>query len=172
MKKILGLLLLISMLAQCITVFAEQNIETQEMKAVLIEMERADVVEGLFKTAESNSYSGGKGMQVYETKEEESCIEVPFFVDTDGEYDLHILSTIGNTDYVSQYKWKLDDEEEWRSYSGADGAGGYSQGIFGVPVRWKRILNSEFITAGEHRIKIMVSKKRTLASDFMYCFVD
>lgn len=172
MRKILGLLLLISMLAECVPVFAEENTEMQEMKAVLIEMEKADVVEGLFKTVDSGSYSGGKGMQVYETKEEESYIEVPFSVDIDGEYDLHILSTIGNTDYVSQYKWKLDDEEKWRGYSGADGVGGYSQGIYGVPVSWKRISHSEFITAGEHRIKIIVSKKRSMASDFMYCFVD
>ena len=71
MKKILGLLLLISMLAECVPVFAEENTEIQEMKAVLIEMEKADVVEGLFKTVDSGSYSGGKGMQVYETKEEE-----------------------------------------------------------------------------------------------------
>ena len=172
MKKLMGILLLITMLAQCLPVFAEETEETADAKAVLVEMENADVVEGLFKVVSSNSYSGGKGMQVYETKEEESYIEVPFEVETDGEYDLHILSTNGNTDYVSKYKWKLDDEEDWRGYSGVSGTGGYSQGDYGVPVSWLRVADKEKLSAGEHRIKIMVSNKRTMASDFMYCFVD
>ena len=172
MKRISALILLLSMLLQGLPAFAEETEPADNLEPVLIEMEKADVVEGLFEVTQSKTYSGGSGMQVYNTKEEESYIEVPFKIAADGEYDMHILSTVGASDYVSQYKWKIDDEEEWRGYSGVSGTGGYSQGVYGVPVNWKRLAAKEFLTAGEHRITVIVSKKRTMASDFMYCFLD
>jgi len=155
-----------------VTIFAEGT-QTEEAgpEAVLIEVENSHEIVGSFTRKEDPAYSGGAGMYLYQTKEEECSFTVSFTVEHEAEYDIQMLSTSGAVAHLSKFSWKIDDGE-YQAYGGvAGGNGGYSMDPFGQAVTWRK-LKTMTLEAGEHTLTVYADKLRTLAKDFMYVYVD
>ncbi len=141
---------------------------TSKSSAVVAEMENAEVLQGSSVaqafTETSFPVSGGgyagcisNGTAVpYE-------IRVTFTVSSTDSYDIWLDSFLGNVDYLSRFKWKLDDGD-YQDYAPIGGTikAGYTCGIWGVEtdMYWAK-LAVENLEAGTHTLSIYVDQMRS-----------
>lgn len=165
-KRLLSFILVIVSIFSQTSVFAEDD---REIKAIMVEMEKGEVLQGDFKPVSNAQMSGKSGMMVHEYKASKSELKVEFDIDQTGEYDIQLCSTLGNTDYVSKMKWRIDDEE-YLPYNGVTTSAGYNQGMYGVPIFWCK-LDTRTLEAGKHSFSVLVEDIRDMG-EFMLAFCD
>ena len=165
-KRLLSFILVIVSIFSQTSVFAEDD---REIKAIMVEMEKGEVLQGDFKPVSNAQMSGKSGMMVHEYKASKSELKVEFDIDQTGEYDIQLCSTLGNTDYVSKMKWRIDDEE-YLPYNGVTTSAGYNQGMYGVPIFWCK-LDTRTLEAGKHSFSVLVEDIRDMG-EFMFAFCD
>ncbi len=87
-----------------------------------------------------------------------------------GDYDIWVLGTPGNTDYVSKYQWRYDNQEF------SENTGSFTQYALTADIRqagmgWSK-LGSCFLTEGAHVLEFLVDQKREIRNDFYYHALD
>lgn len=129
-----------------------------------------------YEIQDNEDASGKKVLHVDTTGLEDqttpSSAQYTFTVENDGEYDIDILSSVINMDYLSRPKWKIDEGEYAQMQNGAVKIS-YPVFIaqqYDQKMTWYR-LGTVNLTAGEHTISILTDETRSF-NDFMYHTFD
>ena len=167
MKRITAILVMLMLIATTLPAQAVRG-----FKSLWVECETAStVISGAFKSVTDLKASGGGLMKLDTVNEEPSEIQVNFTLSYDGEYDIFVLGTPANVDYLSIRKWKLNDGEYQRESSTSVGAGSSISDSRGVGTSWYK-LGTAKLEKGLNSVSFYCDKKRTLYKDFMYTVVD
>lgn len=134
-----------------------------------LEAENGTVVSGAYEPVSEEKASGGGGMLLHSETEKTAQVDFTFSVSKNGDYDIKILTTAGDVDYLSRFSWTIDDGA-FEECSKIKSSPVYNFGIFDQPVMWYS-LGKKTLTAGEHTLSIKTEYMRFF-DDFMYHYFD
>lgn len=118
-----------------------------------------------FSVEENESASGGELLRIFTDATPEDggySIELDAILNETGIYDIWILSTMGNVDNYSKYKWGLNDDElSYYQSSGEVCPEIYTHRSSGVPgvVSWSRLGKNITFNDCNNKIKFTIDEK-------------
>ena len=153
------------------TVFADE----ETMSSICIEAENYLKKTGGYTVVEDSNLSKGKGIVVdssnYEGADGNNTLEYSFAVEKQGRYDIWVLSTDGLTNYVSQFKWKLDGGAYAAATKDKKLVSFRTPGITKTTMYWIKLSTAE-LKEGTHSFGIKVDEKRTMSPNMYLHAMD
>lgn len=134
-----------------------------------LEAENGTVVSGAYEPVSEEQASGGGGMFLYTPDEETAQVDFTFSVSKAGEYDVKILTTAGDVDYLSNFSWSIDGGN-YTACSRLKSKSVYNYGTLNQAVMWYS-LGKTTLGTGSHTFSVKTDYKR-FDDDFMYHYFD
>lgn len=150
-------------------VFSYQGLENFSL---WLEAETDAKLSGNYKITTGNTASSGGGLIIADTDDTsvENKAVFTFDIPVEGNFDIWVLSTLGNADYVSRYLYSIDGAEAESNANAALESVYTTSDIRQVPVYWTKLTNTDF-TGGEHTLTFCANEMRTFGG-FIYHALD
>ena len=141
-------------------------------QAVWIEAEQEANIKGEYRASSGKDYSDGALLLLDSTNESiphQADFEIN--INATDTYDIWVLSSVGNQNYVSTFKWNLNGEG-YKPCPGASVLAFRTSDARNVPLYWHKLSEKKALSSGINKLSFLTEKKRTMENDFLYNALD